>query len=210
MNRFLHTIAMLALLVPSFAQAQSGGANVSNSPSLEIIGFYSLSADAAAYARFIQDKIASHDPANFPEEQKALFRRLDRGDSLHPFTDEDRQEWEEHLRHHMHDAAMFEVIVTNSGADFDIGKFVQPDPSQAKDFWQVAWNEKFLTPDGETVINLDRAQKRPDAPQYRVVFVIHFWKSNLPLRYGDRELTLPAQQPLPARLWRLAPYEVPD
>jgi hypothetical protein len=207
--RFMQILAVVSLLIPASAQAQ-GGANVSKSPSLNVVGFYSLSADKAAYSRFIQNKIAFHDPANFPEDQKALFRRLGRGDSLHPFTDDDRKEWEEHLRHHMDEAAVFEVMVTNPDASFDIGKFVQPNPSQSEDYWQVAWNEKFLTPDGETLIKLDRTQKLPDAPQYRVAFVIHFWKPNLPLRSSYGELALPVQQPLPERLWRLTPYEVPD
>ncbi|HEY0469453.1 MAG TPA: hypothetical protein VGC79_34930, partial [Polyangiaceae bacterium] len=175
MTRFLHTLAILIALIPTLARAQSG-ANVSKPPSLEVIGFYSFSSDAAAYIRFIQNEIVSRDPANFSEDDKALFRRLGRGDSLHPFTDEDRKESEEQLRFHMDQAAVFEVTVTNSDASFDIGKFVQPNPSQSENFWQVAWNEKFLTPDGDTLIKLERAQKLPDASRYRVVFVIHFWK----------------------------------
>jgi hypothetical protein len=180
------------------------------SPSLKVVGLYSLSADKEAYSRFIREQVASRDPANFSEEDKALFRRLGRGDSLHPFTDDDRKEWDDHLRHHMDDAAVLEVLVTNPDARFDIGKFIQPDPARPENFWQVAWNEKFLTSDGETLIELDRTQKLPSASQYRVVFVIHFWIPNAPLRSSYGELTLPAQQPLPERLWRLAPYELPS
>ena len=183
--------------------------NADNSPSLKVVGLYFLSADKEAYSRFIREQIASHDPANFSEEEKALFRKLGRGDSLHPFTDDDRKEWEDHLRHHMDEAAVFEVMVTNPDASFDVGKFVQPDPAKSEGFWQVAWNEKFLAPDGESLIELNRTQKLPGASQYRVVFVIHFWKPNLPLRSSYGELALPAQQPLPERLWRLTPYELP-
>jgi hypothetical protein len=204
--RFLHTILALSVLVPASVQAQNG-TNVSKSPSLRVVGFYSFSADAAAYSRFIQRKIASHDPANFSEDVKKKLRRL--GRDPQPYTDEDRQEEEENLRSHMDKAAVFEVMVTNPDASFDIGKFVQPDPAQSENFWQVAWNEKFLTPDGETLIDLNRTQKLPDASQYRVVFVIHFWKPNLPLDSSYGELALPAQQPLPERLWRLTPYETP-
>lgn len=197
------------MLIAEPVHAQSG-INVSQSPSLQVIGFYSLSGDAAAYARFIKNEIASLDPANFSEDIKALFRRLGRADDLRPFTDKDRREREDRLRHHMDDAALFEVMVTKSDATFNVGKFIQPNPRQTEDFWQVAWNEKFLTPDGETLIEPGQTQKLTDLTQYRVVFVIHFWKKNLPLRYGDREFALPAQQPLPERLWRLAPYQAPD
>jgi hypothetical protein len=203
--RFLHTIVALAVLVPASAQAQND-TNMSNSPSLRVVGFYSFNADATAYSRFIQNEIASSDPANFSEDVKEKLRRL--GRDPQPYTDEDRQE-EENLRFHMDNAAVFEVMVTNPDVNFDIGKFVQPDPAQSENFWQMAWNEKFLTPDGETPIDLNRTQKLPDASQYRVVFVIHFWKPNLPLRSSYGELTLPAQLALPERLWRLTPYETP-
>jgi hypothetical protein len=202
-------VMLLAVIQICFAQAQTAMTEQKTSP-IKVLGFYSLSAASDQYARFIRETIAFHDPANFSEEQKALFRRLGRGDALEPFTDEDRKDWEDHLRHHMTDAAVFEVLVTNSDATFDIGEFVQPDPSQSKDFWQVAWNEKFLTPDGEEVLLVPRGRKLPEVEQFRVVFVIHFWKANLPLRSSYGELPLPVMQPLPDRLWRLTPYELPS
>jgi hypothetical protein len=181
----------------------------SKSPPLKVIGSYSLSADWTAYSRFLRQEIDSYDPANFPEEHKELFRRLGRGDSLQPFTDEDRREWEEHLRSYMDDTAMFEVLVTSPDGAFNVDEFVQPDPSRPHDAWQVAWNGTFLTPDGETVIG-QYPCKLPDALQYRVVFAIHFWKPDLPLHSSYGELALPPMQPLPERLWRLTPYRPPD
>jgi len=199
---------MLPTLI-GLARAQ-GEMNADISPSLKVIGLYSLSADQETYSRFIREQIASLDPGNFSAEEKALFRRLGRGDALQPFTDEDRKEREDHLRHHMDDAAVLEVLVNNPDTKFDVGGFVQPDPARAERFWQVAWNEKFLTPDGEELLELDRKRKLPDAKQYRVVFVIHFWKPSLPLRSSYGELVLPSIQPLPERLWHLAPYELPS
>jgi hypothetical protein len=104
---------------------------------------------------------------------------------------------------------MFEVLVSNPGKNFDVSHFDQPDPSQSENFWQVAYNEKFLTPDGEKPIELRIDQKIPDVQQFRVVFAIHFWKPTLPLRSSYGELSLPPVEPLPERLWRLAPYETP-
>ena len=205
---FISILLMLPLLIVQ-ARGQNG-MNADQSPSLKVVGLYSLSADKEAYSKFIREEIASHDPANFSEDDKALFRMLGRGDSLDPFTDEDRAEWEEHLRHHMDDAAMIEVLVNNPDTNFDIGRFIQPNPAQAENFWQVAWDEKFLTPDGEKLIELDRKSKLPDTKQYRVVFTIHFWKPDQPLRSSYGELALPSIQPLPERLWRLTPYKLPD
>jgi hypothetical protein len=199
-------LVTLSIFISTGALAQSG-LTANKSLSLSIVGFYSFSADDAAYSRFVENQIALHNPANFSKETKEVLRRMGRNPV--PFTNEDRDEWDENLRSHMDDAAVFEVEVTDSDASFDISKFVQPDPAQAERLWQVAWNEKFLTPDGETLIKLGRTQKLPVVSRYRVVFVIHFWKLNLPLHCGDRELALPAQQPLPERLWRLAPYQLP-
>lgn len=203
-------LSMLLALIPiCLAQAQTAMIE-HKSPSIKVLGVYSLSAASDQYSRFIRETIASHDPANFSEDQKALFRKLGRGDALQPFTEQDRREWEDRLRYHMADAAVFEVLVSHPDATFEIGGFVQPDPTQAEGNWQVAWNEKFLTADGERLLETGRGKKLPDADPFRVVFVIHFWKPNLPLRSNYGELALPSIQPLPQRLWRLAPYELPD
>lgn len=179
-------------------------------PFLDILGVYSYSSDKASYARFIRELIDFHDPPNFSEEAKALLRKVGRGDEIVPLTDEDRRDWEDDLRCHMDHAAVFEVQVINPDARFSISDFIQADPSRSKDQWQVAWGATFLTADGETVIDTDYKQKFPAARQYRVVFVIHFWKPGLPLSSSYGELQPPPMQPLPERLWRLAPYDLPN
>lgn len=139
--------------------AARGQNNVTaDTPSLSILGVYSFSADKAAYARFIRETIDSHDPPNFSEEVKAILRKAGRGDEIVPLTDDDRQEWEDDLRRHMDDAAVFEVQVTNPDARFRISDFFQADPSRPKDQWQSAWDETFLTADGETVIDTDSSR----------------------------------------------------
>lgn len=180
----------------------------SKSPLLTVIGIYSLSADWTAYSRFLRQEIDSRDATSFPDDLKEFLRRYGRGDEIRPLTVEDRQEWEQYLRSYMDDVAMIEVLVTDSDAAFNISGFVQPDPLRSENDWQVAWNEKFLTADGETVIG-EYPCKLPDALQYRVVFAIHSWNPDLPLGSSYGDLVLPAMEPLPERLWRLTPYEVP-
>jgi hypothetical protein len=109
----------------------------------------------------------------------------------------------------MNNAVMIEAVVTHPDAAFDVGAFVQPDPSQSENQWMVAWDEKFLTIDGECRI-LTHRRAIPNEERFRVVFVIHDWKPDLPLRSSYGELPLPPIQPLPERLWRLAHYEPPD
>jgi len=180
----------------------------SKSPPLKVIGAYSMSADWAAYSRFLRQEIDDRDPTKFSEELKEFLRQHGRGDEIRPLTAQDRKEWEEYLRSYMDDVAMFEVLVTSPDATFDVGQFIQADSTRPENTWQVAWNEKFLTPDGESVIG-EYPCKPPDLPQFRVVFSIHFWKPDLPLRSSYGELALPPMQPLPERLWRLTPYKVP-
>lgn len=176
-------------------------------PSLSILGVYSFSADKAAYARFIRELIDANDPPNFSEAVKDILRG--RGE-IAPLTDEDRQEWEDNLRRHMDDAAVVELMVTNPDTRFNPRDFAQVDPSTPKDHNEMAWNETFLTADGNTVIETDYKQRLPAARQYRVVFVIHRWESRLPLGSSYGELQTPPVQPLPERLWRLASYDLPE
>ncbi|MGY3031516.1 hypothetical protein ACVIIV_000686 [Bradyrhizobium sp. USDA 4354] len=179
-------------------------------PSLSILGVYSFSADKAAYARFIRETIDTHDPPNFSEELKAFLRTVGRGDEIVPLTPEERQDWEDELRFYMDDAAVLEVLVKNPDARFNPHDFAQIDPSNPKDHSEMAWNEMFLTADGETEIETDYRQRLPATNEYRVVFVIHRWEPGLPLRSSYGELQAPPVQPLSDRLWRLAPYDPPE
>jgi hypothetical protein len=208
MLRSLLIACMMSITIGA-ARSQSN-LTADKPPSLTILGVYSFSADKTAYVRFIQELIDSYDPPNFSEEVKSLLRKAGRGDEIVPLTDEDRREWEDNLRRCMGDAVVLEVLVANPDARFNPHDFVQIDPSNPKDHAEMAWNETFLTADGETVIDTDYKQRLPAANQYRVVFVIHRWESRLPLDSSYGELHPPAVQPLPERLWRLAPYDLPN
>jgi hypothetical protein len=177
-------------------------------PSLRILGVYTFSANEAAYARFVRELVDSLDPPNFSEELKTMVRR--RGDNIVPLTPEERRDREDDLRFYMDDAAVLEVLVENPDARFNPHDFAQIDPSNPKDHSEGAWNKTFLTTDGETVIDTDYGQRLPAAKQYRVVFVIHRWEPCLPLLSSYGELRAPAAQPLCERLWRLAPYDLPE
>lgn len=118
-------------------------------PSFSILGVYSFSTDKVAYARFIRESINSNDPPNFSEEVKTILRKAGRGDEIVPLTAEERQEWEDNLRHYMDDAAVLEVLVANPDARFNPRDLVQVDPSNPGNHAEMAWDETFLTADGE-------------------------------------------------------------
>ncbi|MGJ4926832.1 hypothetical protein ACQR1I_02400 [Bradyrhizobium sp. HKCCYLS2038] len=180
-------------------------------PSLEIIGIYSFSADRTEYDRFLATTIEEvHNPINFSENLKNFLRDQGRGDEIRPLSQEDREEWDEIYRAQLDKAALVEVMVTNPDAKFSVGHFIQPDPSKPPGRWQAAWNETFLTADGESRIELADTEKVPGGSRYRVVFVIHDWKPGTPLQSSYGDLNPPPLRPVPERLWRLAPYELPD
>jgi hypothetical protein len=64
------------------------------SPTIAVIGLYSLTADRNAYLHFIEQRIAERDPANFDESTKETLRRLRPDADLTPFTEEDRRKVE--------------------------------------------------------------------------------------------------------------------
>lgn len=81
-------------------------------PALEIIGAYSLTADADACRRFIIDEINKQASLVVTDEQKATLRRIGRVDALEPYTAEQKDELAGDLYDHMADSTMFEVLVT--------------------------------------------------------------------------------------------------
>jgi hypothetical protein len=145
------------------------------SPKIEILGLYSFSASSEDYARFIQERIALEDPAAPCDQLEVRWQRLARGNTSDPFTAEGRMCLESEYLELMDEAVLVEVLVSNPDANFTICDFVQPNPSTSHHYWQAAWNPKFLTPDGETLIEVESEFKCPDVAEFRIVFVIHYW-----------------------------------
>lgn len=180
----------------------------SSSPRIEALGLYSFSADSVAYERFITLYLDNLDPANWDEKTRATLGAL-RPSILDPMTEETRRLKREEIVEYSREAALVEVMVTNPDATFDVGDFTQPDPRNPAAGWQVAWNEKYLSLDGEQLLEDNRKQPLLGMPPYRIAFVIHYWLADQPLLSSYGEVRLPPMEPLPDRLWRLAPYEQP-
>jgi hypothetical protein len=154
------------------------------SPKLKILGIYRPAADAARCERFIAAQLASLDglrPARLAEIEREL-------------------------RDYLGSVALVEVSVTDPDGRFSVDDFLQTDPSLPNNQSQAAWNEIFLSPDGEAVIG----RKLPIEPRFRIAFYVHFWNDELGLESSYGRLPCPKPQPMPERLWGLAPYELPD
>jgi hypothetical protein len=179
-------------------------------PSIKIIGVYSPTADRLAYDAFIQAEVNSQNPINFSEETKAFLRRVGREAEIVALSPEELDERREYLEQELSSAALIEVLVDEPDSRFSVGHFIQPNAQLPRGLWQVAWCEKFLTEDGEQSLGEFNFNEKPTEGRYRIAFYIHSWNSQLGLlsTYGPLDLPLPS--PMPARLWRLAPYEQVD
>jgi len=179
-------------------------------PIVEVVGVYSPSASRAEYEAFLSAEITSRNPINFSEETKALLTRVGRANEIVELSAEDLAEIRDDLERDLASAALVEVLVTKPDGKFSIGAFVQPNPALPVGHWQVAWCEKFLTADGAASLGEYAFNELPTEAQYRVVFYIHDWchEHGLDGPYGP--LPLPKIEPMPSRLWKLAPYEKVD
>ena len=179
-------------------------------PSIRVVGVYSPAANADEYRAFLDREVRSRNPVNFSEEAKAFLRRTGREGEIVELPLDELDDIREHLDRELSAAVLVEALVEHADDSFNVGEFIQADPERPPGSWQVAWCEKYLTPDGSRLLGECSFNQLPSDPCFRVVFYIHEWKQELGLNGPYGALELPAVQPMPARLWCLAPYEEVD
>jgi len=168
-----------------------------NQPQITVIGVYSPKASPERLKQFIKDHLTRAKSTLAEMGMKA--------------SDSDKR-WAEiagELRSALRSVALIEALVENPDDRFDPGDFVQRDPKQPEDRWQVAWEEVFLTPDGEKLLR-KRKDGIPANRSFRIAFYIHLWKHGQPLLSSYGPLPYSPLAPIPERLWRLAPYALVD
>jgi hypothetical protein len=160
-------------------------------------------ASADRYERFIRESVDRDDPALHPEitESLARFGRV---------AEYDRTWAEQELRETLGRAAVVEILVNRPDGRFKVEDFVQADPALPEGQWQAAWDETYLSEDGETLLSGYPSPKAPSLDRYRIVFFIHLWKHGNALKSSYGDLTYGPLRALPERLWRLVPYETVD
>ena len=179
-------------------------------PRIRVIGVYSPVMDRARYNAFVDEQVARQNPIDFSKELKDFLKRVGRESEIVALPAEEIQERREYFEQELSGVAQVEVLVENPDECFKVADFQQIDPSLPKVRWQVAWNEVFLSPDGERLLGEYHFNDRPIESVYRVAFFIHAWKHELGLESTYGPLTLVPHSPIPERLWRLAPFELVD
>lgn len=104
------------------------------------------------------------------------------------------------VRAELSGVVLIEAQVLNVDDKFDAGDFSQND--------QVAYEEVYLSEDGETVIS--KMFDRPQGDAFRIAFFLHFLDSELSLNTSYGPVNVPAPEEMPERLKRLNPYEPVD
>jgi hypothetical protein len=116
-----------------------------------------------------------------------------------------RREAEREAREQLESVALIECLVLNPDETFDVGDFTQPQPGVDRSSWQAAYEEAFLSADGEERLDVQWGDL-PKENVFRVAFYLHFWNQYAPLVTSYGELTCPAVSDMPERLQRLAPF----
>jgi hypothetical protein len=119
------------------------------------------------------------------------------------------RDYDEQLFDNAYNAVLVEMLVDDELLEFDPGLVVQENPNQPESFWQTAWNETYLSSDGEKVVAGYPLATRPSSTNLRVALYIHAFAEHPAISYAGKPLQLPAVTAMPERLWRLVPYELP-
>jgi hypothetical protein len=87
---------------------------------------------------------------------------------------------------------LIELAICDPDHKFNVDDLTQAIENSRKDFWQVAYDEKFLDVHG-----LQPSHERPDKKEYRLAFFFHYLDLAKPLQtsFGPVALLPPSPQP---------------
>lgn len=94
-------------------------------------------------------------------------------------------------------AALFEFEISGADKYFEPGVF------------ESAWEPAFLAADGQSVI-AEFVNELPEGEPFRLVFWIHDWDERSTLNGPEGPVQIGELDPVPERLWSLAPYAIVD
>ena len=100
---------------------------------------------------------------------------------------------------------LVEVVVSGADERFDVGDFTQEMEQADEEVWQVAYDEAFLSPDGQSLVRRDIGCA--DAVSGgRICFYFHFYDPLRPMHWTYGEFACPPLVPISSGLAKLVPY----
>ena len=106
---------------------------------------------------------------------------------------------EERTQEEVGSLALLEIEVRGASENFDVGLFHQAGSEQAP------YDERYFSVDGAQVFGSDR----PEVPDFRVCFFLHYFDAAKPVISPDGELVPSGLADLPERLAEICVYEHP-
>ena len=106
------------------------------------------------------------------------------------------------LKEELSSIALIEIIVKKPDNKFNMGDFGQPNSDQAP------YDEAFLNPEGTQIIS--RGFDVPNSDEIRILFFLHFFDPEQPLKTSYGQLTCPKIKEIPDRLKQIIDYEPID
>jgi hypothetical protein len=116
---------------------------------------------------------------------------------------------EQQCRDHFSSVVLIEASVDNADDRFNLSDFTQANPAYPYGARQVPWDEGLLSADG-TVLLARKINCVRGHGSLRFGFYMHYWDSQLPLRWTFGEAVCPEPRRMPTRLTRLMPYRPCD
>lgn len=165
---------------------------------ITVIGAYLPRLDQAAIAQFVEQDVEGWRIA-VPELQAKGFMREVTSSDVNWRCDEMRED----LNRDLQNCALFELEVTDQTDELDPGNIGHPVTGL------LGWAPAFLSADGSEVIH-DGNTAPGSLGDFRLAIWIQDWVESTTLSSPWGDLELPRFEPVPARLWQLAPYELVD
>ena len=100
------------------------------------------------------------------------------------------------------------MTIEDWSPEHDLLNIYQSNSDQLDGDHQLPWLERFLYPNGRSVVSEYTVPK--GATRVRVAFFLHDFVPGLPLEGALGRIVLPAISPMPSRLAEIAPYEIVD
>jgi hypothetical protein len=116
---------------------------------------------------------------------------------------------ERDCRKTLESAVLIEVLVNDRDDRFDVGHFTQRQDGVARENWQVAWAEAYLSADGTALVGKQFGTP-PASGDLRIAFYLHSWDPTKPLSTSYGDVICPAVTPGTDRLKELVPYALMD
>lgn len=105
---------------------------------------------------------------------------------------------------------LVEVEGDAPGADIEMPSFTQAVAGEPRENWQVPYDEKLLTPDGEDIAaDLFMGDDLVGSGPFRLAFFFHDLDLAAPLETPFGDVDLPSPEKMPRHLRKLIPYESP-